>query len=80
MKAIFESVSQEEFDEKRIPLIKAIAGSRLKATVRDARESRPLEAKEPVYRAQKEMLANLDANFSKMLKEIQREVNEIIEE
>jgi hypothetical protein len=79
VKVLFESTSQEEFDEKRVDLIKAIAGSRLKATVRNAKESRPLEAKKPVYQAQKEMLDDLDANFFRMLKEIKREINEVIE-
>lgn len=80
MKAVFESISQEEFDQKRHHLIKAIAGSRLKVSVRDAEQSRPNEAKQPVYVSQKEVLERLDKNFKQLLNEIKAELNEIIEE
>ena len=80
MKATFKSASQEEFDAKRPALIKAIGGTRWKTSIRDARSSRPNEAKPPVYQAQKEILSKIDKNFLQMLNSIKDEVNEIIEE
>jgi len=80
MKAIFQSLSQEEFDKKRPALIKAIGGSRLKVSIRDSESSRPTEAKEPVYLAQKETLESMDKDFKKMIEGLKADISEIIEE
>lgn len=78
MKAIFKSISQEEFDAKRPSLIKAVAGSHFKVSIRNANESKPTEAKPPVYKAQGELLAELDEKFLAMLQDVKAEIEVLL--
>ena len=78
MKLKVESTSQEEFDQKRPELIKAIAGSKLDVEIRRKGQKKPSEAREPYYRAQKEMLTYWNGRFGEMIKELKAQVDEII--
>lgn len=80
MKAGIVAESQEEFDAKRPELIKAIAGERFSVDIRPKGEKLATEAREPVFKAQKEMLAYWDGKFQEMLSDLKRQVSEIIEE
>lgn len=78
MKLKVESNSQEEFDSKRPELIKAIAGSKLDVEIREKGQKKPLESREPYYRAQKEMLDYWNSKFDSMIKDLKAQINEII--
>jgi hypothetical protein len=86
MKIRIEAQSQEEFDEKRVELMKAIAGSRFDLSVKPKprsrydRERSSLEPRTPHYKAQAEMLDFHDRNFDRMLAELKREIREILME
>jgi hypothetical protein len=73
-----ESESQEEFDAKRPELIKAIAGSKLDVEIRRRGQKKPLESRDPHYRAQKEMLDYWNKKFNTMIEDLKAEINEII--
>ena len=84
MRVKIEAQSQEEFDEKRPMLLKAIGGSKLtvevqaKAHSRYDRERPVTEPRQPYFKAQAEVLAYHDEKFREMLDSIKREVGEIL--
>jgi len=78
MKITIHSSSQEEFDESREDLIKALAGSRLDVDVKDAGQRKSTHATEPEFLAQKQILQHWDDKFRQMLSDISREINELI--
>ena len=78
MKVIIESEDQLEFDEKRESLIKAIAGSKLDVQISKKGQKKASEPRPPYFRSQKEILEHWDDKFKDMIKEIKREVGEII--
>ena len=78
MKFVVESESQEEFDSKRVELIKAIAGSKLDVEIKAKGQKKPNEAREPHYKAQGEMLNYWNSRFDQMVKELKAQVDEII--
>lgn len=79
MKIKIEANSQEEFDEKRHELIKAIAGSHLEVSIRKAGQKSATETREPHYKAQREMLHFWDEKFKVMLRDLRTEIGEVIE-
>ena len=78
MKITIHAESQEEFDEKRFELIKAIAGSRLEVDVRKVGQKRPTDARPMHFKAQQEMFDFWDKKFKQTLNAIKLEVDEII--
>lgn len=78
MKFIVESDSQEEFDSKRVEIIKAIAGKKLDVEIKQKGQKKPNEAREPHYKAQGEMLNYWNSRFDQMVKELKAQVDEII--
>lgn len=79
MKVIIEG-SQEEIDEKRADLIKAIAGSMYDVQLKRKDERSPNEEGVPFFRAQAEMMKHWDHEFKETLESIKREINEIIDQ
>lgn len=67
MKVVILADSQEEFDSKRSGLVKAIAG-----------ES-PLSPKLPYFKAQGEMLDYWDGKFRRMLSDLRKDIDEIVD-
>ena len=77
MKIKIES-TQEELDEKRPMLIKALAGSKFKVSVKKADESIAGEPREPFYKAQKEMLDYWNNKFENTIDDIIRDIEEVM--
>jgi hypothetical protein len=78
MKIHIESSSQEEFDQKREDLIKAIAGSKLKVKIEKKGQRLATDAREPYYESQKTVLNHWDKKFKKMISDIKADIDEII--
>lgn len=78
MKIQIESSSQEEFDQKRADLIKAIAGSKLKVKIEKKGQRLATDSREPYYNSQKEILGHWDKKFKKMISDIKADIDEII--
>jgi hypothetical protein len=72
--------TQEEFDEKRPELIKAIAGKKYDVAIKKKGQKTSLSPRAPYFKAQEQMLRYWDQKFQAALKEIKREVLEIIKE
>lgn len=70
--------TQEELDLKRPELIKALTGKKFKVKIRPINEKLASEAREPIYRAQKEMLDYYNAEFKKLLEEIKKDIDEVV--
>jgi len=68
--------TQDEFNQKRADLAKAIAGKTF-ALVNKSEVS-PMTPRRGKFKAQKEMLNFYDAEFKKMLEAIKADINEII--
>lgn len=77
MKIKIES-TQEEFDEKRPQLIKALAGSKFEVSLRKANESVAGEPREPYYEAQKEMLDYWNSKYEEMIEDIIKDIDEVL--
>jgi len=77
MKVLIEG-SQEEFDEKRPELIKALAGKKFKVEVRPAIERKATDARPSFHEAQADIQAYWDKKFKQTLIAIEEDVNEII--
>ena len=78
MKVIIKAASQDEFDGKRVELIKSIAGSKYDVEIRPKGESKPSDEKEPYYVAQAHILEEWDLEFKTMMSEIKKEIAEVI--
>lgn len=70
--------TQDEIDQKRPELIKALAGNKFKVSVRRADESIAGEPREPYYKAQKEMLEYWDELYEKTIKDIIKDIDEVL--
>jgi hypothetical protein len=79
MKVVIKAGSQEEFDEKREELIKAVAGSKFDVTIRPKGESLASEPKEPFYASGAEILTEWDDAFADTLRAIKHDISEVIE-
>lgn len=79
MRVLIETDSQEEFDEKRPELIKALAGSSLYVEIVKSNQKQPLEPRGPFYRSEEQMLQYWDNKFKTMLNDIKKEVEEVID-
>lgn len=66
--------TQEEFDEKRIDLLKAIAGKKAKVT-----ENALLSKPSPI-KAQNEMLEYWDKQWQSTVAQIKKEIGEMVDE
>lgn len=78
MKVEIRAESQQEFDEKRPELIKAIAGSRLEVEIRKVGEKRSTDSRPAHFKAQQEMLDFWDRKFKEVLLATKLEIGEII--
>jgi hypothetical protein len=72
MKVHVEAESQQEFEEKRTELLKALAGDRFEIIVKSA----PKKAK---FRAENEMLNHWDKRFKAMIAIMKKEVSAILD-
>jgi len=72
--------SQEEFDSKRPELIKAIAGSKYEVAIKKKGQKDSISPRDPYFKSQDQMLRYWDDKFQATLKDIKREVLEIIKE
>ena len=80
MKVTLESDSQEEFDEKREDLIKAIAGSKLDVSIKRKDQASHSQERDGTFKAQREMVKYWNNKYQKMIKEIKKEILEVIDE
>ena len=80
MKVVIKAGSQEEFDSKREELIKAIAGSKLNVKITSKEDGSMEDEGVPYYASQASMLEEWDRDFANTLKEIKREIGEVIGE
>jgi hypothetical protein len=78
MKFTVEADSQEEFDEKRPELIKALAGSKLDVEIRPKNQKKAMEPRPQFYRAQKEIFEHWDSKFEVMILDIKREIADVL--
>jgi len=79
MKVTIKARSQEEFDEKRIDLIKSVAGSKYDVDIRLKGESKATEPREPFYESQAKIQSEWDSDFADTLRAIKNDIGEIIE-
>jgi hypothetical protein len=70
--------TQDEIDQKRPELIKALAGNKFKVSVRKANESTAGEPREPYYKAQKEMLEYWDELYQRTVEDIIKDIDEVL--
>jgi hypothetical protein len=70
--------TQDEIDQKRPELIKALAGNKFKVSVRKANESIAGEPREPYYKAQKEMLEYWDGLYQRTVEDIIKDIDEVL--
>lgn len=77
MKVHIEADSQEEFDIKRVALIKALAGSQFEVIEKAAIPKVPTPSEIP---AQNQMMEYWDARLRLMTKKLKKEIAEIIGE
>jgi len=75
MKVRINADSQDEFDSKRDELIKAIAGSRY-----DVDLEKSYKAKDSPIKAQNEMVNYWGSQFEKMIRELKKDIEKIIDE
>lgn len=78
MKIRIETDSQEEFDSKRLDLIKAIAGDKfiVKADPKDRATSKT--PRKPYFKSQAELLAHWNQKFEEALRDCKAQIDEII--
>ena len=86
MKVTIEASSQEEFEEKREDLLKAIAGNKVDVVIKGAKtltiydhEKPAIAPRRAVYRAQNQMMDYWDMKFHAMLAALKREIAEVID-
>lgn len=77
MKVSIEA-TQIEIDKKRPELLKALAGSKFRVHVSPVNEKRPGEGRDPVYRSQGQMLTKYDLMFKKLLEDIKKDIDGIL--
>ena len=70
--------TQEEFEEKRPQLIKAIAGSKFEVSLRKAEESTAGEPRKPFYKAQEQMLDYWANKYDEMIDDILKDIDEVL--
>jgi hypothetical protein len=70
--------TQEEFDEKRSQLIKAIAGSKFEVLLKKPDESVAGEPRKPFYKAQAEMLEHWDDLYKETIEQIIKDIDEVL--
>jgi hypothetical protein len=70
--------TQDEFDQKRERLIKALAGTKYKVELNEKGQRKATDPRPAYFKAQKEMIEFWDKKFKNALDEIKREVGEII--
>lgn len=80
MKVRIESGSQEEFDQKRPELIKAIAGKKYEVKITRKDQVSMDTPRKPFFKAQEEMLKYWNGRYKAAVKDIKEQVLEIIEE
>ena len=78
MKFTVEANSQEEFDEKRPELIKALAGSKLDVEIRSKDQKRAMDPRPQFYRGQKEIFDHWNSKFELMIMDIKREISDVL--
>ena len=84
MKAIIECESQEEFDEKRAFLAKALLGEHFDCVIKArprtiySAEKPALTKREPPIKAQGQIVDYWNSEFSKMIAAIKEDINAII--
>jgi hypothetical protein len=76
VKVVVEVDSQEEFDEKRPFLIKALAGTKMDLSFK----SKALAPKTPTGKFQAEVFEYWNKKFDGMLKELKEDINAILGE
>jgi len=84
MKIHIEAESQEEFDNKREALLKALAGKNFKIeplkdhpTIYDL-EKPALSPRKAIFRAQNEMMGHWDKKYKAMVNNIKKEISEVL--
>lgn len=77
MRVHIEAESQEEFDSKRVDLIRALAGSQLEVIEKAAIPKAPTPSEIP---AQNQMIEHWDARFRSMISKLKADIAEIIGE
>jgi hypothetical protein len=70
--------TQEELDEKREELIKAVAGKKFVAVVRPVGQSRAGDERQPFHKAQKEVLEYWTKKYNQTVEAIKRDIDEVI--
>ena len=80
MKIKIEADSQEEFDDKREELIKAIAGTKLKVKISKIYdlEKPAIAPRRSPFKAQNQMIDYWQVKWESMLKDIKAEINEVL--
>jgi hypothetical protein len=78
MKVVIKAGSQEEFDEKREELIKAVAGSKYDVVITPKGESKATEPREPFYASAGHVCKEWDGNFADTIQAIKHDIAEII--
>ncbi|NBP16516.1 hypothetical protein EBU95_19365 [bacterium] len=72
--------TQEELDSKREELIKALAKDKLDVEIRAKGQKIFGQKRPPYFKAQHEILEYWDKKFQKMLKDIKKDISEIIKD
>jgi hypothetical protein len=78
MRVIIKAGSQDEFDEKREELIKAVAGSKFDVVITPKGESKASEPREPFYASSEGILSEWDSAFADTIQSIKHDIAEII--
>jgi len=72
MKILIEG-SQEEFDEKRLDILKAIGAGKFEIT------EKPVQMRRAFFNAQNQMMDHWDADFKNMLEELKKDIEKVID-
>lgn len=78
MKVIIQAANQDEFDAKRVELIKSVAGSKYDVDIRPKGESKATDESVPFHAAQAEILDHWNQAFNAMIADIKHDIAEVI--
>ena len=78
MKMTIESATQEEFDLKRLDLIKAIAGEKYIVKAEPTNRATSKTPRRPYYKAQAESLKYWNDKFEAACEDIKAQIDEIL--
>lgn len=76
MKIRIEADSQEELDEKRPELIRALAGEHLRVEISKGRH--PISPRNSPIKAQNEMIEYWDKKWSETIRDIKKEIEGVL--